>query len=231
MTTEAINQLIDNYLEGKTSPEEERQLAVEVNRPDAPEEWKVIAEMLGELTLGEALYGQTMAERKRKSVRRHYIGWSVAAVAACLTLWFVLGKLVSETPQQEHTHQIVQQPVQVVKPKVPEEKEEPAVQIPVSPVVEQVAYTPPVKRMKRKHHRHTTPIVGEAETALTEETLFADVLPEVSKEELEKVERDYQMWQLKQTVLMEQLKQDAATAALNNKYEEYLAESRNNIEI
>ena len=92
MTQQEVNRLIDKYMEGETTPQEERQLAIEVNRPDAPAEWKIIAEMLGELTLGEALYDQTMAERKRVRIRR-YIGWSIAAVAACLTLWFVLGKL------------------------------------------------------------------------------------------------------------------------------------------
>ncbi|MBO4673944.1 MAG: hypothetical protein J5616_06315, partial [Bacteroidaceae bacterium] len=60
MTQKDVNRLIDKYMEGETSPQEERQLAIEVNRPDAPAEWKIIAEMLGELTLGEALYDQTM---------------------------------------------------------------------------------------------------------------------------------------------------------------------------
>ena len=54
MTILEINQLIDKYLEGKTSPEEEQRLALEVNRADAPQEWLIIREMLGELTLGEA---------------------------------------------------------------------------------------------------------------------------------------------------------------------------------
>ena len=36
MTQQEVNRLIDKYMEGKTSLEEERQLAIEVNRPDAP---------------------------------------------------------------------------------------------------------------------------------------------------------------------------------------------------
>ena len=47
MTILEINQLIDKYLEGKTSPEEEQRLALEVNRADAPQEWLIIREMLG----------------------------------------------------------------------------------------------------------------------------------------------------------------------------------------
>ena len=125
MTQQEVNQLIEKYMEGKTSLEEERQLTLEVNRPDAPAEWKIVAEMLGELTWGEALYDQEMKERK--SVRLHrYIGWSVAAVAACLTLWFVLGKFSTPTPQQDMTPQIAQQSTQMVKPEVPEEKEVPS---------------------------------------------------------------------------------------------------------
>ena len=64
MTQQEVNQLIEKYMEGKTSLEEERQLTLEVNRPDAPAEWKIVAEMLGELTWGEALYDQEMKERK-----------------------------------------------------------------------------------------------------------------------------------------------------------------------
>ena len=223
MTQQEVNQLIEKYMEGKTSLEEERQLTLEVNRPDAPAEWKIVAEMLGELTWGEALYDQEMKERK--SVRLHrYIGWSVAAVAACLTLWFVFGKFSTPTPQQDMTPQIAQQSTQMVKPEVPEEKEVPPVVTSTSPAVEQVAYSPPAKRVK-KHRRPARPAVEVVEQEELPE------LPEVSEEELAQVERNFQMWQLKQALLVEQVELDAATAALNKKYEAYLAEARNNIEI
>lgn len=222
MTQKDVNRLIDKYMEGETTPQEERQLAIEVNRPDAPAEWKIIAEMLGELTLGEALYDQTMAERKRVRIRR-YIGWSIAAVAACLTLWFVLGKLNIPTLQQDTAPQIAQQPTPVVKPEA-KEKEVPTVLTPASPVEEQVAYNAPTKRIK-KHRRHTRPVVEE----VVEEEV--PMLPEVSEEELAQVERNFQMWQLEQAFLVEQIELDAATAALNKQYKEYLAEARNTIEI
>ena len=222
MTQQEVNRLIDLYMEGKTSPEEERQLAIEVNRPDAPAEWKIIAEMLGELTLGEALYDQTMAERKRVRIRR-YIGWSIAAVAACLTLWFVLGKLSIPTLQQDTAPQIAQQPKPVVKPEA-KEKEVSTVLTPASPAEEQVAYNAPTKRIK-KHRKNARPVVEE----VVEEEV--PMLPEVSEEELAQVERNFQMWQLEQAFLVEQIELDAATAALNKQYKEYLAEARNTIEI
>lgn len=223
MTQQEVNRLIDKYMDGKTSLEEEHQLAIEVNRPDAPAEWKIVAEMLGELTWGEALYDEEMAARKRVRLHR-YIGWSVAAVAACLTLWFVLGKFSAPTPQQDMTPQIAQQPTQMVKPEIPEEKEASTVLTPASPTVEQVAYTPPARRVK-KHRRPARPA---AEVVEQEEL---PVLPEVSEEELAQVEREFQMWQLNQAFLVEQVELDAATAALNKKYEAYLAEARNSIEI
>jgi len=222
MTQQEVNRLIDLYMEGKTSPEEEHQLAIEVNRSDAPAEWKIIAEMLGELTLGEALYDQTMAERKRLQIRR-YIGWGIA-VAACLTLWFVLGKLVPETPQQDTTPQIAQQPPMVK----PEEKEAPITLTPSSPATEQVAYTAPKKHIRRKHRQPASPI---AEMTEVENSETIPELPQVSEEELAQVEKDYQMWQLKQAILMEKVELDAATMALNKKYEAYLEEYRNSIEI
>ena len=66
MTNKEIQQLINQYLEGETSPEEERQLARELQRDDLPEEWQAIRMMLGELTMGEAEYDAIMEQRKHK---------------------------------------------------------------------------------------------------------------------------------------------------------------------
>lgn len=66
MTNEAIQQLIDKYLEGETSPAEERQLARALLRSDLPEEWQAVKLMLGELAMGEAAYDEILAQRKQK---------------------------------------------------------------------------------------------------------------------------------------------------------------------
>ena len=66
MTNKEIQQLINKYLEGETSPEEERQLARELQRDDLPEEWQAIRMMLGELTMGEAEYDAIMEQCKHK---------------------------------------------------------------------------------------------------------------------------------------------------------------------
>ncbi len=70
MTTKDINVQIERYLAGETTPEEERQLALEVTREDAPAEWRAIARMLGELTLGEAIYDVSLRDARKQ--------WSVA---------------------------------------------------------------------------------------------------------------------------------------------------------
>ena len=66
MTNKEIQQLINKYLEGETSPEEERQLALELQGDNQPEEWQAIRLMLGELTIGEAEYDAIMEQRKEK---------------------------------------------------------------------------------------------------------------------------------------------------------------------
>lgn len=66
MTNKEIQQLINKFLEGETTPEEERQLALELQGDNQPEEWQAIRLMLGELTMGEAEYDAIMEQRKEK---------------------------------------------------------------------------------------------------------------------------------------------------------------------
>ena len=63
MKDKDIEQLINKYLEGETSPAEEQKLALELQRPDIPEDWQAIRLMLGELTLGEAEYHSLLAKK------------------------------------------------------------------------------------------------------------------------------------------------------------------------
>lgn len=86
MTYNETEQLIERYLAGETTPEEERQLALEVSQPDAPEDWRIIAEMLGTLTTDEALYDQMMEARHvatKTKTRLMSMKW-VWTAAACL---------------------------------------------------------------------------------------------------------------------------------------------------
>jgi hypothetical protein len=89
MTYKDTEALIQKYLNGETTTEEERLLAIEVSREDVPDDWKVIAEMLGCLTVDEALFDQIMAERKRKSRIARLWPWVAAACVAALLIVFL----------------------------------------------------------------------------------------------------------------------------------------------
>ena len=67
MTNKDIQNLIDKYLAGETSPAEEQMLALELQqRQDLPDDWQAVSMMLGELTLGEAEYDAIVAQRHHK---------------------------------------------------------------------------------------------------------------------------------------------------------------------
>ena len=89
MTNKDTEILIQKYLNGETTAEEERLLALEVTRENVPDDWKVIAEMLGELTVDEALFDQMMAERSRKSRIVKLWPWVAAACVAALLIVFL----------------------------------------------------------------------------------------------------------------------------------------------
>lgn len=117
MTIKETEQLIQRYLDGETSPEEERQLAIEVSRKGTPKEWQMIREMLGELTVDEVLFNQIMAERKPaetdKSKLRRLWPW---LAAACVAVFLV----VVLAPPRTENQPLAQQNVKVQQPKTEE---------------------------------------------------------------------------------------------------------------
>jgi len=87
MTQKDTEQLIQKYLDGETSLEEEKQLALEVSRDGAPKEWKLIAEMLGKMTVDEAIFEKMRIEH----TKRHLISlWPLIAAACAAILLMVL---------------------------------------------------------------------------------------------------------------------------------------------
>ena len=148
MTYNETEILIQKYLNGETTAEEERLLALEVSRKDAPEDWKVIAEMLGELTIDEALFDQIMAERKQKPRFIRLWPWVTAACVAALLIVF-LGPPREETSTQPQ--------VAKVEPKKIETEVKPVDPVPVSAEKEEATESIPAKRIVTKvvakHHR------------------------------------------------------------------------------
>lgn len=70
MTNKDIQALIDKYLAGLTSPQEELQLSQALQQQDnLPAEWQAVSLMLGELTLGEAEYEAIIAHGKSVSAK------------------------------------------------------------------------------------------------------------------------------------------------------------------
>lgn len=87
MNKNEIQRLIDRYLNGVTTPEEEQQLARALLGGNIPDEWKVVRIMLGELAMGEAEYDTDMAEkasRKKSFVLPVPVRWLIAASVALL---------------------------------------------------------------------------------------------------------------------------------------------------
>ena len=122
MTYKETEILIQKYLNGETTAEEERLLALEVSRKDAPDDWKVIAEMLGELTVDEALFDQIMAERKQKPRIIRFWPWVAAACVVALLVVF-LGPPKEEMPNQPQIAKVEPKKEFETGPKTVETKE------------------------------------------------------------------------------------------------------------
>ena len=87
MNKNEIQRLIDRYLNGVTTPEEEQQLARALLGGNIPDEWKGVRIMLGELAMGEAEYDADMAKkasRKKSFVLPVPVRWLIAASVALL---------------------------------------------------------------------------------------------------------------------------------------------------
>ena len=109
MTNQETQQLIDRYLQGITTPDEERQLARELLRPDTPSEWQAIRLMLGELAMDEAAYDAIMERRqptaKVVGLRRRW--WWVAA--ACLVAVLSLHIIYNNKQEKQKLPMLAQQ--------------------------------------------------------------------------------------------------------------------------
>lgn len=104
MKDKDIEQLIKKYLEGETSPAEEQQLALELQRPDIPKEWQAIRMMLGELTLGEAEYDAIMAKRSDKPSAIIIALRSITSIAAILLVGLFLYQQLPTKDMNEVPH-------------------------------------------------------------------------------------------------------------------------------
>ena len=229
MTIKETNQLIDKFLDGKTSPTEERRLALEVNRKDAPEEWLIIREMLGELTLDEAIYDHEMKSRKRRRWMR-YGGWGIAAsIALCLAMNGVLpesdeGKDMALTENKMVKEAVVPEVVETTP--IIEEITPVQEKIPIFEQVE-VKPTPRPKMAKSTavNVHVNEPLVQMEDSVEVPSFSIEDLRAQVTEADLAQVEKNYELWLLKQTIVNEGIELQIATKELEKKYEAHLAEN------
>ena len=100
MTNKEIHQLINKYLEGETSPEEERLLALALQGDNMPEEWQAISLMLGELTMGEAEYDTIMEQRKQEQKKPSAILVALRTITSIAAIYLVgLFFWLQQTPE------------------------------------------------------------------------------------------------------------------------------------
>ncbi len=223
MTTKETNQLIDKYLEGRTTPEEECRLALGVSRDDAPQEWLIIREMLGELTLGEAIYNKEMKSRKRRR-RLYYSGWGIAAsLLLCLAMSGLFPKEVQESVEVAKTTMMAETTVEEPQlpsptPTVPEVQPEHK-----KPTMERVKVKPqPVAKITKVEEPVTVKPATPVEVPL--QTAIEALRAQVDEAALAMVEEKFEQWQLHQSIQQESIELEIATRELNRKYEAYLAE-------
>ena len=109
MTQENIQHLIDRYLDGETTPEEEKQLSLALRSvcddsiATLPPDWQAILLMLDPLAQGEAEYDCIMENRQRKVRTVSLHPWRrvapLLAVAASLLLFFVFSRKAETSPE------------------------------------------------------------------------------------------------------------------------------------
>ncbi len=98
MTNNDIQTLVDKYLAGATSPQEELQLAAALQQQaELPAEWQAVSLMLGELTQGEAEYDAIIASRQPASgkpsamlIALRFISSAAAIYLIGLFIWLQL---------------------------------------------------------------------------------------------------------------------------------------------
>ena len=90
MTNNDIQTLVDKYLAGATSPQEELQLAAALQQQaELPAEWQAVSLMLGELTQGEAAYDAIIASRQPVSSKPSAMLIAVRFISSAAAIYLV----------------------------------------------------------------------------------------------------------------------------------------------
>ena len=188
--------LIQKYLNGETTAEEERLLALEISREDAPDDWKVIAEMLGELTIDEALFDNIMAERKQKPRIIRLWPWVAAACVAALLIVF-LGPPREDTVSKPQIAKVEPKTEVAEEPKAIDSQETTPSQVSTKPMPTYKTRQNPraSKRVKKEQRksiiRQETKLIAKAETPeeVKLQKYVVDETPAITEREVAVVEK------------------------------------------
>lgn len=175
MTSEnKIQQLIDRYMAGETSPTDERELARLLEaQHDLPADWAAVRAMLGELTLGELCFDRIVRGRRRQLWLRR-TAWAAAACAAIvLALLFWPSDIVPTKPRKI----FLPQETVLTKACLPTTTDAQPTTVPPEPS-RPMAQTP----VRQDRQPQPQPTVEEepllAETDVMDEAIYLDHLPE-----------------------------------------------------
>ena len=248
MRQQDVERLIAKYLDGQTSPEEEKRLALAldsaIGRGDAQQEWRAVAQMLGELTLGEALYDKMIAERRSRKIGRWASLVAAASVALLLGLWLM--------PKEDIK---VDNPPSVAKTKVPvrqvetrQDEKKPVEETPYTSTASDLPMIAEVKPVRKSLNISTVPTVTEEVTVpeeveiVAEETIAEEDVPvvqEVAEEtstteeidieelrrtyskEIAQVGRNYYEWEKKQSISLYKMMMNARNEDIERQYVKY----------
>jgi len=167
MTKQKIQNLIDRYLDGVTTVEEEKALARELLSEDIPDEWKAVRIMLGELTIGEAQYDADVEamERKKPLVIKRIVPWLAAACVAGIAIILFKPSSSVEVVEQQPTTSLQSKPSSQTAP-----VSQPVPTLVVQPAVKNVA------KAERPHTRPQEPVQQELP-----ETRHQDILDQIDR--------------------------------------------------
>ncbi|MCH5174259.1 MAG: hypothetical protein J1F40_00050 [Prevotellaceae bacterium] len=248
MRNQDVERLIAKYMDGHTSPEEEKRLALAldsaIERGDAPQEWRAVAQMLGDLTLGEAIYDKMLAKRRRKKIS----GWASLVAAACVALllgfWFV--------PQSDTEAYKPLPLVDIEVPLKPTEKKE-TKRVPLEKELPTIAEVKPARKsrtptampmiaeemavseesgvesvLEETIAEEDVPVVQEvAEETSTAEEIDIEELRRKYSKEIAQVERNYYEWEKKQSISLYKAEMNAVGEKTEQQYVKYIKKDNN----
>ena len=248
MRQQDVERLIAKYLDGQTSPEEEKRLALAldsaIGRGDVPQTWRVVAQMLGELTLGEALYDKMLAERRRRKIG----GWASLVAAASVALLLGLWLVPQEDIKVDNPPSVAKTEVPVRQMKTRQEEKMPVEETPYTSTASDLPMIAEVKPVRKSLNISTVPTVTEEVTVpeeveiVAEETIAEEDVPvvqEVAEEtstteeidieelrrtyskEIAQVGRNYYEWEKKQSISLYKMMMNARNEDIERQYVKY----------